>query len=149
MNRLLKPHSFLLFASVALAFCGCSPTPIPSPGGGEHKITKISIVAETDKDLPVTLRVGERLQLRVVAVWAIPYVETITDKALFTVTESSVGEIDEKALFIARKTGKIGIAAKVRVAITGTEHKVIAISESAAGPNVTDFQTQIELTVVD
>ena len=64
----------------------------PLPGGGEHRITSILLLARENHTLlkendPATVYVGQRLPLQVEASWAIPYVGDVTSGATLSVDD--------------------------------------------------------------
>jgi len=130
---------------------GCREEP-PAPGGGEHKITHISILAKEHGTLakdknPTTLAVGGKMPLRVMASWAIPYVEDVTDKAKLSVSNPACGEVDAQGVFVAKTPGKVVIQAELRVAKAGYD-RVLSPTESAGADPVVTLKDSMELTVV-
>jgi hypothetical protein len=93
----------VLAFSLATTFGGCAEKKPMLPGGGQHKITQIYIRAYSkeasakDKG-PVSLVVDERVQLRVLAAWAIPSVTEETEKAEWTVSDPTTGAIHSEDL---------------------------------------------------
>ena len=144
----------LRFAGILmlLMFTGCPREPVV--GGGDRRITGISILAREHGTLlkeknPATLRVGERLPLRVVASWAIPYVGEVTDKAKFAVSDNTVGDLDAQAVFTARKPGSVAIEAVLRVANRAGGHEPVGPEETAGSDPIVEFRDRIELTVIE
>ncbi len=141
-----------------LVLAGCSrdtpPTPNnnqPAPGGGSHRLTNILLLDRENSTLlkeknRQTLHVGERMPLQVMASWAIPYVGDVTDRATLSVSDPTIGDLDEHAVFTARKPGKVVIEATVQAA--GDE-----VLERGASPPVGStpvvFKDRIELTISD
>jgi alpha-mannosidase len=123
----------------------------PAPGGGEHRITSIMILDRENGTLlqnknRQTLRVGEKMPLRVMASWLIPYVGDETDKAKLTVSDPAVAELDSHVVLTARKPGKVVITAVLRVADGAGGHEVLDYAAPAAGVKVIEFTDHIEMT---
>lgn len=124
----------------------------PLPGGGEHKISHIVILTERNQTLvkddnPVIVSVGARLPLRVMAKWAIPSVEDVTDKVKFTVNNPAGGSVSPEGIFVAKVPGKIVIDAELRVA-DASSHRVLAPKEAAGGYQVITFHDKMEIVVM-
>lgn len=133
---------------------GCSRKLAPPVGGGEHRVTGISILAKENNTLfkdrnPATLRTGERLPLRVIASWAIPYVDDVTEKTLLLVSDSSLGVLGSHAIFTAQKPGKVTIDAVLRVVSRAGGHEVLSPQESAGTDPVVTFHDQIVLNITE
>jgi len=142
----------ILWLLLILLAAGCSREE-PPVGGGERKIHHITILAKEHRTLledknPTALRVGARLPLRVVASWAIPYVEDVTDKVELTVNPPAYGDLDTQAVFTARSPGKVVIDAVLRVAQRPGGHEVLAPNESPGADPVIAFTDRMELTVI-
>jgi len=140
-----------LALSLAMAFGGCSEKKPVRAGGGEHKVIGILIRAYSKepsaKDRgPVTLLVGERVQLRAMARWAIPAVTEETDRATWTVSDAAVGDLDRNAVFTARKAGRTVVTAVVRVSENGAG-QVLAPGQTAGNGAVKTFSDELELIV--
>lgn len=139
--------------SLFLFACGENPRP-PAPGGGEHKITRITI-EEVTKDHHLqnpegrTLHVGEKAQLQVWAAWAIPYMGDVTENAQLRVTNPSIGTLDKQAVFTARMPGKTSVQAVLRVAEGTGGHEVLG-PDAPLPPNskLVEFRDEVALTVV-
>ncbi|MGO8705218.1 MAG: Ig domain-containing protein [Candidatus Brocadiia bacterium] len=140
----------LLALSLSMTFGGCSEKKPMLPGGGEHKVIQLFIRAYSkeasakDKG-PVTLRVGERLQLRAMAAWAIPSITEETERAAWTVSDPAVGDMDKDAVFTARKAGRTVVTAVIRVSEDGAG-EVLGPEQTASGP-VKTFSDELELNV--
>jgi hypothetical protein len=141
----------VLALSFCLAFGGCSEKKPPLTGGGEHKVIQILIRAYSkqasakDKG-PVTLLVGERFQLRVMAAWAIPSMTEETQKAIWTVSDAVVGDVDKDGVFTARKAGHEVVAAVIRVSENGAG-EVLGPGQTASSGPVKTFRDELELFV--
>jgi hypothetical protein len=152
-SRSIRPAMAGVMAlSFAMTFGGCSEKkPMPVVGGGERKVIQIYIRAYSkqpslkDKG-PVSLQVGERVQLRVLAVWAIPSVTEETEKAAWTVSDTAVGDLDKDAVFTARKAGHVVVAAVVRVSEDGAG-EVLGPGQPDSG-TIKTFRDELELNVL-
>ena len=140
---------------LALAFCltfgGCSDKRPMVSGGGEHRVIRILIRAyakeASAKDRgPVSLVVGESLQLRVMAAWAIPCVTEETERATWTVSDTAVGDVDKEGVFTARKAGRTVVTAVVRVAENGAG-EVLGPGQTASSGPIKTFRDELELDV--
>jgi hypothetical protein len=148
----------VLALALAMMLAGCSERKAPVAGlpggsqrGGERKVTQILIRAYSKqasaKDRgPVSLIVGERLQLRVMALWAMPAVTEETQRAEWTVSDPAVGEVDQNGLFTARKAGRAMVTAIVRVSKDGAG-EVLGPGQSAGNGPVKTFRDELELIV--
>lgn len=120
-----------------------------------HKIIQIWILDKENKTLleeknRTALRVGDQLPLQVMASWAIPYVGEVTDKARLTVNDPTLGELDSKGVFTAKRPGQIAIEAVVRVVRSSGEDQLLDPTDQApAGTPITEFRSQIELTITN
>ena len=143
----------VLALPLCLTFGGCSEKKPPITGGGEHKVIQILIRAYSkeasakDKG-PVTLLVGERLQLRVFAAWAIPYVSEETEKAAWTVSDAAVGDVDKNGVLTARKAGHEVVTAVIRVSENGAG-EVLGPGPAAGSGPVKTFRDELELFVAE
>ena len=151
--KTIKKISACLVMALALAGCSRQDDRLKD-GGGPHEITQIILLAQTNRTLlreenPATIRVGERLPLRVEASWAIPYVGDVTQDAVISVSDPALGDVDDKAVFTARKAGKVAIEATLRVAAAPGDHKVLGRSQNGAGATVVMFRDRYELTVTE
>ncbi len=140
-----------LTLALCCTFAGCSEKRPIITGGGEHKVVQILIRAyakqASAKDRgPVSLIVGERLQLRVFAAWAIPYVSEQTEKAAWTVSDAAVGDVDKNGVFTARKAGRTVVTAVIRVADNGAGD-VLGPGQTASNGPVKTFRDELELNV--
>ncbi len=120
-------------------------------GGGAHKIISIRI-QEKERRTPgaapeLTMRVGEKLPLRVLAAWKIPYVGEVTDRVALKVSNRKLAEIGQDAVLVARRPGKVTVEATLRVADRGKEHELLAPAESAGGDPVVKFRYRVEVTI--
>jgi hypothetical protein len=97
---------------------------------------------------PTTLRVGNRLPLRVAATWKIPYVGDVTDKAKISVNKPRLAVVDKQGVLTARLPGKVVVKAVLRVADHGNKHEVLAPEEAAGAYPVITFTDRMELTIV-
>ena len=100
-------------ALLALA-AGCSEGD-PVPGGGDRKITgiRIGVVGEGNiawKD-GVKVKVGETVQLRVSAIWAIPSVTDETARAKLDLLTPEAGKLTADAKFTAARPGEARLKA--------------------------------------
>jgi hypothetical protein len=141
----------VLALSFAMTVGGCSEKKPMLPGGGERKVIRIYIRADTkeasSKDKgPVTVLVGERLQLRAMAVWAIPSVTEETEKAAWTVSDTAVGDVDKEGVFTARKAGRAVVTAAVRVSENGAG-EVLDSGQTPDSGSVKTFRDELELDV--
>jgi hypothetical protein len=141
----------VLALSLAMTFGCCSGEKRALSGGGEHKITQIYIRAyakeATLKDKgPVSLVVGERIQLRVLAAWAIPSVTEETEKAVWTVSDPTVGDLDQNWVFTARKAGRTVVTSVIRVSEDGVS-EVLGPEQPATSGTVKRFGDKLELDV--
>ncbi len=140
----------LLALSLSVTFGGCSEKKAVLTGGGERRVIQILIRAYSkeasakDKG-PVALLVGERLQLRAMAAWAIPSVTEETERAEWTVSDPAVGDVDKSGVFTARKAGRTVVTAVIRVSEDGAGD-VLGPGQAASGP-VKTFSDQLELNV--
>jgi len=141
--------------TAALALCvtfgGCSEKKPALTGGGEHKVVQILIRAyakeASAKDKgPVSLSVGERLQLRVFAAWAIPSVTEETERTAWTVSDTAVGDMDKNGVFTARKAGRAVVTAVIRVSDDGAG-AVLGPEQTASNGTVRTFRDELELIV--
>jgi len=97
-----------------------------------------------------SLHVGEQMPLRVMASWAIPYVGDVTEKAKLTANDPTLGELDSKGVFTAKKPGKVTIEAVVRVVESFGGDEVLGPTDKApAGTTVTEFLAEFKLTIVN
>jgi hypothetical protein len=140
-----------LALSLALTFGGCSEKKPMRAGGGEHKVIGILIRAYAKEASardrgPVTLLVGERLQLRAMAMWAIPAVTEETERATWTVSDTAVGDVDKNAVFTARKAGRAVVTTVVRVSANGAG-EVLGPGQTATNGPVKTFRNELELNV--
>lgn len=112
----------LVVLGLALAAPGCSQNgaaPPPLAGGGEHRITAITLIARDGSGaplaLPATVRVGAPVTLGLRASWAIPYVGDLTDRegARLASSDASIGEVDADWIFHPKKPGKATVSAVV------------------------------------
>ena len=151
-SRSIRPAmAGVLALSFCLTFSGCPDKKPVLTGGGEHKVIRILIRAyakeASAKDKgPVNLLVGERLQLRAMAVWAIPSVTEETERAAWTVSDTAVGDVDKDGVFTARKAGRAVVAAVVRVSENGAGEVLGAGQTAGRGP-VKTFRDELELNV--
>jgi hypothetical protein len=82
--------------------------------------------------------------------WAIPYVGDVSTNATFTVSDPTLGDIDSKGVFAAKKPGKVTIKAVIRVVTSLGGDKVLELTEKVpAGTPVAEFRNQIELTITN
>jgi hypothetical protein len=151
-SRSIRPAvAGALALSLAMAFGGCSENKPTRTGGGEHKVMRILIRAYAKEASardrgPVTLLVGEGLQLRVMAAWAIPAVTEETERAAWTVGDAAIGDVDKNAVFTARKAGRTVVTAVVRVSENGAG-EVLAPGQTAGRGPVKTFRDELELIV--
>ena len=94
----------------------------------------------------MTLLVGERLQLRAMAAWAIPSMTEETEKAAWTVSDPAVGDVDKDGVFTARKAGRAVVTAVIRVSEDGAG-EVLGPGQTAASGPVKTFSDELELNV--
>jgi hypothetical protein len=142
----------VLALSFAMTFGGCSEKKPMPVGGGEHKVIQLYIRAYSkeaslkDKG-PVSLLVGERLQLRAMAAWAIPSVTEETEKAAWTVSDTAVGDVDKDGVFTARKAGRAVVTAVVRVSEDGAG-EVLGPGQAPDSGAIKTFRDELELNVL-
>jgi hypothetical protein len=157
--RSIRPAAAgVLALAFAMMLGGCAERKAPvagspggSQGGGERRITQILIRAYSKqasaKDRgPVSLSVGERLQLRVMALWAIPAVTEETQRAEWAVSDPAVGQVDQDGVFTARKAGRDMVTAVVRVSKDGAG-EVLGPGQSASNGPVKTFRDELEVIV--
>jgi hypothetical protein len=149
-SRSIRLAAAVLALSFPMTFGGCSEKKPMLPGGGEHKVIQILIRAyakeASAKDKgPVTLRVGERVQLRAMAAWAIPSMTEETERAAWTVSDPAVGDMDKNAVFTARKAGRTVVTAVIRVS-ENSAGDVLGPGQTTSGP-VKTFSDELELNV--
>jgi hypothetical protein len=152
-QRLHSVAVVILLLVFAMALGGCSEKKPPVVGGGERRVIGILIRAYSKqasaKDRgPVTVLVGERVQLRVMATWAIPSLTEETQRAIWTVSDPAVGGVDKDGVFTARKAGRNVITAEVRVSENGAG-EVLAPEQSAGNGPVKMFRDELELIVAE
>lgn len=152
----LKVLSYLLFVTVLLVVCFLSASPAAAvPGGGPATITGIWILDKANNTLQEknnrsTLHIGEQMPLRVMASWAIPYIGDVTTNATLTVNDPTLGDIDSKGVFAAKKPGKVTIEAVIRVVTSLGSDKVLGLTGKVPiGKPVTEFRSQIELIIAN
>lgn len=121
-------------------------------GAGKHQILEIQIEPKTDrassKEDNLTLRVGQKLPLKVVAAWAIPYVGDVTDKATLTVDKPQLAKLDNHAVVTARRPGEVVIEAALRVSDNGGMHEVLASNENAGAYPVIRFTDRLRVKII-
>jgi hypothetical protein len=122
----------------------------PLAGGGAHRIFQIMIQEKERRpegSPEFILRVGERLPLRVVAAWKIPYVGDVTDHAALRVSNPKLAGVDANAVLIARRPGRVIVQATLRVADDGNADKVLEPAEPAASRAVHTFTDRVAVTI--
>jgi hypothetical protein len=138
---------------IIMGATSCSPAP-PAPGSGPHQVTGILLLTKEHKTLlkdtnPTTAKVGDVIPFRVVASWAIPYVDDVTDKTKFTVDPPERGKVDAAGLFTALAPGKIVIHAEVKVARHLDSDKVLGLDEPTKAGTATTRTNSVELAITE
>lgn len=143
----------LLSLGLALA-PGCTPVDDPAEtGGGAPRISQILLLAKSNDTLlkdknPSTVRVGERVSLRVVVSWTIPSLEEATSAASLVLEPGGVGELLADATFVAKRPGPVLIKAEVRVQRGRTRDAVLPRDSPANSPETVVLSDTMSLTVV-
>jgi len=143
--------ALVMAPAFVMTFGGCSEKKPMLPGGGEHRVIQVVIRAyakeASAKDKgPVNVLVGERVQLRVMAAWAIPSMTEETQKATWTVSDAAVGDVDKDGVYTARKAGRAIVTAEIRVSEDGAG-EVLGPGQTAGSGPVKTFTDKLELNV--
>lgn len=93
-------------ATLVAVACGRKRGEEPAPGGGAHKVGRLTIEAR-----PTEAKVGEPVKLIVTAVWAIPYVEDAASKAAYEIVGADMGTMETPGVFVPAKAGVVRIVA--------------------------------------